>query len=182
MKLNRKPFAPPKLSPLKIPDGLIILQDNREQRPLFRSERAVRDNLPYTSVGGDDILVIDESGPDGDYTIKGFEHLFAVERKQMSDLCSYIGVERSDKTEPKMERFRDIVRDGGFAALVVEASHEDISLGYHHSRVHPNSLMGSLSSFAVRYGVHCYYQRDRELMARQVLDWMIKFYKMQREV
>jgi DUF917 family protein len=40
----------------------------------------------------------------------------------------------------------------------------------------------ALVSFELRYGVHVYYSRCRQDIARWVLDRAIKFYKLQREV
>jgi len=55
--------------------------------------------------------VITATLPYGDYTIKGFEDRFSIERKQMSDFYTYIGKEH-DRTGKKMEQFREMVSRG----------------------------------------------------------------------
>jgi ERCC4-type nuclease len=93
------------LRPFRIPDGLVLIQDTREQKPLFTSPpdglEVVRDALPY-----------------GDYSMRGFEGKFCVERKQISDFYSYIGKERY-RTTRKMQEFGEIVFSGGFVGLVI---------------------------------------------------------------
>lgn len=156
------------LKPFRVPEGLVLIQDTREQKPLF-------DSPP------EGLEVITDTLHDGDYSLKGFEDKFCVERKCMSDFYSYIGKER-DRTTRKMEEFREIISRGGFVGLVVEASESDILTGYIMSRVSPETARQALVSFEVRYGVHVYYSRSRGDIARWILDRAIKFYKVQREV
>lgn len=155
------------LKPTLIPDGFVLIQDTREQRGLF-------DTYPG-------LTIINKALKDGDYSIKGFEDAIAIERKQMSDFYGYIGKER-DKTKLKLDRFRDIVSRGGFCALVVEADEKDILAGNPMSRVSPEVARGFLVSLNTRYGIHGYYSRDREAIKRWMLDRMVKFYNIKREV
>ena len=165
-----------------VPDGFVMLMDNREQHPLYCSERGQRDGLPYTTVGMDDeLVVVDCTLHDGDYSIKGFEDLFAIERKGLSDLHGYIGRERTLKTTPKMEKFRDMVQRGGYVALVIEASEQGAWLGPVQSQMTQNQIRAALVSFEIRYGVRVHYEPNRERMARWVLDRAIKFYNVQKE-
>jgi ERCC4-type nuclease len=156
------------LKPARIPDGFILVQDTREQKPLFIDATegldVVTDTLPY-----------------GDYSIRGFEDRFCVERKQMSDFYSYIGKERT-RTTRKMDQFREMVSTGGWVGLAVEASEPDLLTGFIMSRVSPETARQALVSFEVRYGVHVYYSRSRRDIRRWVLDRAIKFYRIQREV
>jgi ERCC4-type nuclease len=165
-------LAPAALKPFKIPTGLVIIIDTREQRPLF-STRPIS-HLPR-------LTTIRKKVEFGDYTIKGFEAEFAIERKQMSDFYSYIGKERK-KTVKKMNEFKQIVTAGGFVGLVIEASEDDVLFGYVMSKVPPEVARQALVSFRIRYGVHVYFNRSRECIERWVLDTAIKFYKVRREV
>jgi ERCC4-type nuclease len=153
----------------KIPPGFFLIQDTREQRPLY---------APGEIKG---LEVISGTLTHGDYSIKGFECLFAVERKQVSDFFTYIGKDRVNTTH-KVEGFKEIIFRGGFAALVVEASEADLLSGFILSRVHPEAVRQSLVSFEVRYGIHSYFSRSRVDCARWILDRAIKFYKIQSEV
>jgi ERCC4-type nuclease len=168
MKLNPIYFNSSNLKQPKIPDGFVLVQDTREQRPLF-------------SDPSDGLTVVNDTLYLGDYSIQGFEDKFVVERKQISDFYSYIGRQR-ERTVRKMQEFRRVVSRGGYVALVVEASECDLLCGYIMSRVSPETARQALVSFEVRYGVHCYYSKSRTDIARWVLDRAIKFYRIMREI
>jgi ERCC4-type nuclease len=155
------------LKPAKIPLGFVLLQDTREQRPLF-------------SDPPDGLTVVTKTLHYGDYSILGFESRFVIERKQVSDFYSYIGRER-DRTIKKMEEFKEITSSGGFAGLVIEASESDLLCGYIMSRVSPEVARQALVSFEIRYGVHCHYSKSRKDIERWVIDRAVKFYRVMRE-
>jgi ERCC4-type nuclease len=167
MKLKNIEIINNGLKPFKIPSGLVLMQDSREQQPLFAAPQ-------------DSLEVVSGTLPHGDYSIKGFENKFVIERKKISDFYSYIGRER-ERTVKKMTEFREIVSSGGFAGLVVEVPEADLLTGYIMSRVSPETARQALVSFEIRYGVHIYYSRSRKDIARWILDRAIKFYKIQRE-
>jgi ERCC4-type nuclease len=168
MKLGPINFNYNSLKPFIFPEGFVLVQDTREQRPLFSDPPEELEVVTYTL-------------HQGDYSIKGFEDRFCIERKQISDFYGYIGKERS-LTVKKMKQFREIVSSGGFVALVTEASESDILNGYIMSRVPPEVARQALVSFEIRYGVHIYYSKSRKDIARWILDRAIKFYKVMREI
>ena len=167
MKLKPTYIHSGNLKPARIPEGFTLVVDTREQRPLFQD-----------SQGG--LEIITDTLHHGDYSIKGFEDKFAVERKQISDFYGYIGKERA-RTVKKMEQFREIISSGGFVALVVETSESDILNGYIMSRISPEVARQALVSFEIRYGVHCYYSKFRKDIERWVIDRAVKFYRVMRE-
>jgi len=154
----------------KIPDGFVLLQDTREQRPLFDG-----------SVEIPGLTVVNTALVHGDYSIKGFEDRFCIERKGVSDFYAYVGKQRA-LTTVKMEAFKKIVFRGGFVGLVIEATEADLLAGYIMSRLSPEMVRQALVSFEVRTGVHIYYSRSRQDITRWILDRAIKFYKIKREV
>lgn len=156
------------LKPYKCPSGFIIIIDTREQLPLFT-------NPP------DGLEVIRRKVEWGDYSIKGFEKYFAIERKMMSDFYGYIGRER-EKTVKKMKAFERMVQANGFVGLVIEASEEEVYSGYGYSKVSPETARQALASFRIRYGVQTYLSDSREAIERWILDNAIKFYNTRREV
>lgn len=172
MKLKPTALYADELKPARIPEGFILLQDTREQKPLYSIG---------SGNGVEGLEVATATLAHGDYSVKGFENKFAIERKQISDFYTYIGKER-DRTTRKMEHFREMVSGGGWVGLVVEATEADLLTGYVMSRVSPETARQALVSFEVRYGIHVYYSRSRRDIARWVLDRAIKFYKIQREV
>ena len=144
------------------PKGFVLVIDTREQRPLC------------VKVKGLTSLV--DTVKDGDYTIKGFEDKFAIERKQISDFYSYIGKERN-KTTKKIQRLAEF----DFAAIVIEATLEDLLTPQLYSSVSPEVARGFLTSINVRYGIHTFFNRSRDVIERWVLDRAIKYYKTMRE-
>ena len=177
MKLHPSPahIHAPTLKPPRPPDGFVLIQDTREQKPLY--------SYSIESGGSeliDTLKFCTKTLPYGDYSIWGYENLFCVERKQISDFYTYIGRERK-RTTAKMEAFRDMVSKGGWVGLVVEASEADLLTGYVMSRVPPEVARQALVSFEVRYGVHTYYSRSRYDIARWVVDRAIKFYRIKQE-
>jgi len=164
-KLNPKLGQP--LKPSIIPEGFFLIQDTNEQKPLWTDNESwvinkTLRNGKYTR---------------GDYSIKGFEDKFCIERKQMSDFYSYIGKERM-KTTHKMHQFQQM----NWVGFVIEASEDDILMGHPMSQVSPETARQALVSFEIRYGVHVYYNRSRECIKRWILDRAIKWFKVQREV
>jgi ERCC4-type nuclease len=76
MKLKNIEIINNGLKPFKIPPGLVLVQDTREQQPLF-------------AVPQDGLEVVSGTLPHGDYSIKGFEQKFVIERKKISDFFSF---------------------------------------------------------------------------------------------
>ena len=167
MKLGPINIHSNSLKPFNLPEGFVLVQDTREQKPLFGRPQ-------------DGLEVVTDTLHYGDYSVRGFETMFTVERKQISDFYSYIGKERV-RTVKKMEQFKEIVSCGGFVGLVIEASECDVLSGYIMSRVSPEVARQALVSFEIRYGVHCYYSNYRKDIERWVLDRAVKFYRVMRE-
>ena len=104
------------------PQGVVAIVDTREQHPL---------NLaPLRSVPG--------TLTTGDYSVRGLEHVVAIERKSLGDLLSCVGTER--------ERFeREVHRLLAYPvrALVVEATWPDLEQGEWRSKITPAAAIGS---------------------------------------
>ena len=105
------------------PDAVTAIIDTREQTPL--SLEPLRAEVATLTTG--------------DYSVRGLEHLIAVERKSLADLLSCVGSER--------ERFdREVRRLLAYPvrALVVEATWADLEQGEWRSKVTPTAAIGSL--------------------------------------
>ncbi len=105
------------------PEQITAVIDTREQIPL--------DLAPLRSEPG--------TLTTGDYSIRGLEHLVAIERKSLPDLLQCIGKHRA--------RFeREIQRLLAFPArvLVVESTWSDIERGEWRGKVIPSAAIGSL--------------------------------------
>jgi ERCC4-type nuclease len=155
------------LKPTIIPDGFVLLQDTREQRPLFA-------RIPKG------LTIQSATLHDGDYGIKGFP-LFAIERKFIGDLFPYCSSER-DKTVAKMKRFRSMVDAGGWVGLCIEEKESTVYQHQNFTQVSPETVRGAIISFAIRYHVNVYFAGNREHASRWILDHACRFYKMVHEV
>lgn len=164
MNLQKHLIKRDQLKPFKIPPGFTLIIDTREQLPLFKRPPK-------------NLNILKKSLKDGDYSIEGYEDLFCIERKRISDFYSYIGSERK-KTQRKMNRFAKM----DWVGLVIEASEADILSGYIMSKVPPEVARQTLVAFELRYGVHVYYNPSRHDCARWILDRAIKFYNIMQEL
>ena len=114
---------------------------------------------------------------DGDYSIKGFEHLFSIERKRGEEFFSYIGKERT-KTVRKLRRLSEME----FAAVVIEESFDDLLSPRLYTSLKPQHAIGFLKSLNVKYGVHFFCHRDRRQIEYYILDRAIYYYKLKRGI
>ncbi len=104
-------------------ESVVAIVDSREQTPL--------DLTPLTVVQG--------TLATGDYSVRGLEHVIAIERKSESDLLACMGQER--------ERFeREVQRLLGYPcrALVIESCWPSFDRGAWRSRITPAAAIGSL--------------------------------------
>jgi len=131
-----------------------ILTDTREQTPLpfahFPTERATL--------------------PTGDYSVKGFESDFCIERKSVADLVQSATFER--------ERFeRELVRMRGysFRRLLVVGGLLDIEAHRYRSRASPRAIIASLTAFEVRYSLPVCFRETPEAAAVQIERWALYF-------
>ncbi len=113
--------------------GPTIVIDTREQEPL------PIDGLPVKQ----GTLV------SGDYSIRGAEELFAVERKTVTDLVGCCTGDNRARFERELHRLRGF----DFARLLVIGNPEDITAGRYRSTIPPASIMASLAAWEVRYRV-----------------------------
>jgi ERCC4-type nuclease len=166
---EKRPRKPPprftgEFKPHVFPDGFCLIVDTREQMPLFTK-------IPKG------LMIKKDTLHNGDYSIKGFEDKFAVERKGISDFLGYVGAER-DKTIRKLKELTGYE----FRALVIECDEDELYFGSMYSQIGAETIRASLVSFQVRYGLHVYISDDRKKIERVLLDWAIKFFNIKKEV
>lgn len=118
------------------PEDMIITIDTREQRPFcFEFE-----NVSFKTRSA----TLDT----GDYSALFFEHLIAIERKSLQDLIQSMTKDRS-RFVREMQRLKAYP----VKAIIVEASWNQIKMKQYRSRTHPNSVIGSLTSWIANYGI-----------------------------
>ena len=84
----------------------------------------------------------------GDYTVKGFENEFAVERKSLDDLARSVGTGRS-KFEAEIRRAQQM---NNFA-VVIESSRRDAQAGNYYSQIHPNAVILTVDKLPMKHRI-----------------------------
>ena len=107
-----------------------------------------REQLPY-AFSKYDVEVTTVALPAGDYSLPGFEDRAAIERKSLEDLVGCLMGSNRDRFERELAklRFYDL------AAVVVEATLDDVKRGRFRSQMKAHAALQSIIAFQVRYGV-----------------------------
>jgi ERCC4-type nuclease len=108
------------------PEKLVCIVDSREQMPY--------DLSPF--------IMVTKGLPTGDYSILGMEQQVVIERKSMDDFIGSISQGR-ERFEREIERLKPFESK----MILVEASAADIVNHRYRSRMHPNSVMGTMAKF-----------------------------------
>ena len=132
---------------------LTIVEDTREQTPLDFSQFE-----PFVRVERDTLK-------SGDYSIRGHETEFAIERKSLADLIGTItqGHERFERELQRLEGYR-------YAAVVVEASEIQLRSGNYRSMLSPRSAIGMIRAFEVRYKIPFHFAGSRNMAAHLIYE------------
>lgn len=136
---------------------LIIVIDNREQRPLDFSRWA-------------EVQTVTGTLNVGDYSLCGMETHVAIERKSADDLVSSLCHGRN--------RFEaELVRARGYELFVIvaECSLQDIAEHRYTSKMLPHGVLQSLFAYQCRYGVATLWAGSREGAAYVVKSLLEKF-------
>lgn len=108
-----------------------IVIDSREQSPLvFGRLESVRGTL-YS----------------GDYSVRGLEELFAVERKSVVDLVGCCMGENRTRFERELHRLRGY----RFKRLLIVGTELEIQQANYRSHITPKAVMATLGAFEARY-------------------------------
>lgn len=133
--------------------GMKILIDTREQSPYrFETESETA------------------ALPTGDYSLKGGEHLIAIERKTLDDLIGCLTTGR-DRFERELYRGRAL----DYFALVIEASLSDLSDGRYRSKMKPKTAVQSLLAFSARYALPIFFVENRQYGERVTEILLLKY-------
>lgn len=121
---------------------MTILIDTREQLPYFFKGYPVEVKTCHLKTG--------------DYSLEGYSEKITVERKSKADLYMSLGRER-DRFEAEFCRLREF----DYAALVIESSLSGLLIPPFKSRMNPKSIIQSLISWSIRYGVYVFFSDNR---------------------
>ena len=131
-------------------DVPVLLVDTREQRPLQFSHLPAESATLYT----------------GDYSVRGLEEVFAVERKSLADLAGSLTRER-DRFMREMHRLRGY----RFPYLLAIGDDMELSRLIAQGRLKLHQVEHSLRAIQSRYGVHVERAYTEEQAARLVETW-----------
>jgi DNA excision repair protein ERCC-4 len=145
------------------PNDFILVVDTREQDALFK--RPVKG-----------LVMVRDTIPAGDYSVRGFESEIVIERKSINDLYGsmFSDWDRESKKLLKIAEYRR-------KWLLIEGREDEVLQFQQFSTVHPNSMRGRLVSIQVRLGIPIYYASTRKDAERFVLDILTKYYRVKRE-
>ena len=133
----------------------VIVTDTREQTPLPFA-RLTTERATLTT---------------GDYSFRGAEELFAVERKTIADLVACcIGANR--------ERFfRELHRLRGyrFKRLLIVGTREQIEAGDYRSGIAPRAVLSTLRAIEARFDVPVVFAPDEAAAGKEVESWAYWF-------
>jgi DNA excision repair protein ERCC-4 len=83
----------------------------------------------------------------GDYSVRGCEELFAIERKSIADLVGCCTGDNRQRFEREMHRLRGFQ----FKRLLIIGDRSDIEQHRYRSNIPPASILGSLAAWEIRY-------------------------------
>lgn len=147
-----------------IPEGFVLVKDTREQDGLYQKPPK-------------GLLIVRDTLNAGDYSIKGFESVIAIERKELSDFYGSIGKDRS-----RFKRELEKLKGYQWAGLVIESDEANVlSAGSWYTQMSPQAIRMTLVSIELRYRINIYYGSTRNDCERWILDRLLMFYKYKRE-
>jgi len=150
---------------------LHILVDRREKMPWsWEKQRATKSHiLTFKKV----------TIRTGDYTLRGQEKKFCIERKGCSDLAQSCTTGHA-RFRREHERMTKIVAGGGFAIVIIEDSLASV-LRYADSRRKGDAarILGTLGTWTLTYHVPWIFAGDRPTAQRIALDLMTKWQEQQ---
>ncbi len=136
---------------------MIVKVDSREQAPLpFKVEGNVTSVLTIGLPFGDYQAVLEDGTPIP----------IAFERKSCADLYSTLttGLERFKRELKRAEEHKFQLY------LIIEEPLEQVLKGTPYSQVHPNSLVKTVFTFKIKYGLHPVFCSDRKEMMRYMVE------------
>lgn len=130
----------------------IILIDQREQTPLRFLHLESRSATLQS----------------GDYSLLGAQELFSVERKTVPDFVGCCVGENRERFSRELHRLRGF----HFKRLLIVGTEAEIREGKYRSNIKPQSVLGTLSAFEIRFDVPVVWCATPEIAAAQIERWV----------
>ena len=122
-----------------------------------------REQAPYL-FARDGVEIVRAALPAGDYSLPGFEDRAAIERKSFDDLVGCLKGDDRARFERELARLRAC----DLAAVVIEASLDDVSYGRYRSEMKAEAVLQSIVAFQVPF-VWCGNRAGAEYMTHSFL-------------
>jgi len=104
----------------------------------------------------------------GDYTIKGLEHLFSIERKTIPDIVSCTAGKSRERFVRELFRLRGM----RFSKVLIIGEKSDLESGNYRSNAKVVSVCNSLRQFDARYGeVGFVFVKNEQRAAAAIEEW-----------
>ena len=132
-----------------------------------------REQLPY--IFGPGVETVEKTLETGDYSVEGYEDVFAVERKSLPDLLKSITWDR-DRFKREVVRGDDLV---GFV-VVIESSLRSVNNWEYEREVHPNSVTGTVNNWEKYHNVDFEWAGDRAGAEAETLRTLERWYNSYR--
>lgn len=133
----------------------VVIVDTREQLPLPFARLAIERGSLQT----------------GDYSFRGGEELFAVERKSIADLVACCTGENRDRFFRELHRLRGY----RFKRLLVVGTLEEIEAGQYRSSIAPRAVVATLAAIEARFDVPVVFSPSPADAGRQIESWAYWF-------
>jgi len=137
---------------ITIPKDMVIIQDTREQVPIFTPSD----------------VIIERGLKTGDYSIVGFEDKVTIERKSIPDLYGSVKRERFEKVIARMKKME-------WAGLMIEGKEDDVMKQQMFGKIVPRQVYGALTSYEIQ-GIHIYYAGSKLDAQDWILSRLVKFW------
>lgn len=174
----KKKTAPPDVTGWRV-TPFTILVDSREQAPYEFL------NLRTNADDGNRLILpqIERRGLEtGDYSLDGFEHCVAIERKSLEDLYSTLG-QRRELFQREHERMSDLILEvSGCCAVVIEAGMaEGLQNPPLESQLDPKTVHRTMLSWFEKYAVPWFWCGSRRLAELTTFRLLEVFWKHRQE-
>ena len=145
---------------------LRAIRDLAGVRPVVVIDTREQDPLPFAR-----LAVERGTLPTGDYSFRGGEELFAVERKSVADLTACCMGENRERFFRELHRLRGF----RFKRLLVVGTREAIERGEYVSRIAPQAVLATLAAIEARFDVPVVFCPSPEEAGRKVESWAFWF-------
>jgi len=131
-----------------------------------------REKLPFQF--GDDISTVRIKLEVGDYSLKGLEHLVAIERKSLDDFVNSTIHNRRRFTQNLMDLTRM-----DHKAIVVEASLRDVFAHRYKSKTHNQAVFGIVAAISGKWKIPVFFWENHayaQMMVEKYLKAIWSYY------